>query len=90
MQKLIKIRPKIIKYFFYPKIAVYCNKLFKIILGNILQFTIILVVKIISPLFFVAVLIIYSYQGTGEGEDFAEGDEDRVVDLCQWWAEEAR
>ena len=47
MQKLIKIRPKIIKYFFYPKIAVYCNKLFKIILGNILQFTIILVVKII-------------------------------------------
>ena len=47
MQKLINIRPKIIKYFFYPKIAVYCNKLFKIILGNILQFTIILVVKII-------------------------------------------
>ena len=47
MQKLIKIRPKIIKYFFYPKIAVYCNKLFKIILGNKLQFTIILVVKII-------------------------------------------
>ena len=27
-------------------------------------------------LLFVAVLIIYSYQGTGEGEDFAKGDED--------------
>ena len=41
-------------------------------------------------LFFTPVLVVDAYQGTGEGEDFAKGDEDRVVDLCQWWAEEAR
>jgi hypothetical protein len=41
-------------------------------------------------LFFIPVFIVDAYQGTGEGEDFAKGDKDRVVDLCQWWAEEAR
>ena len=41
-------------------------------------------------LFFVAILVIYPYQTTAEGEDFAKGDEDGVMDLCQWWAEEAR
>ena len=38
----------------------------------------------------IAVLVVDTYQGTGESEDLAKGDEDRVVDLCQWWAEEAR
>mgnify|MGYP006362192967 CR=1 FL=1 len=41
-------------------------------------------------LFFIPVLVVDAYQGTGEGEDFAKGDEDGVVDLCQWRAEEAR
>ena len=43
-----------------------------------------------AKLFFIPVFVVDAYQGTGEGEDFAEGDEDRVVDLCQWWAEETR
>ena len=29
-----------------------------------------------SVLFLVPVLVVNPYQGTGEGEDFAEGDED--------------
>ena len=41
-------------------------------------------------LFFIPVFVVDAYQGTGEGEDFAEGDENRVMYLCQWWAEEAR
>ena len=41
-------------------------------------------------LFFIPVLVVYPYQGTGEGEDFAKGDEDGVMYLCQWWADEAR
>ena len=41
-------------------------------------------------LLFIPVFVVDTYQTTGEGEDFAKGDEDWVVDLCQWWAEEAR
>lgn len=35
-------------------------------------------------LFFIPVLVVYPYQTPAEGEYFAKGDEDRVVDLCQW------
>ena len=35
-------------------------------------------------------MIVDSDEGTREGEDLAEGDEDRVVYLAQGWAEEAR
>ena len=45
--KIIENLTKNYHVFFHPKMAVYYNKLFKIILGNILQYTIILVVKII-------------------------------------------
>ena len=38
----------------------------------------------------IPVFVVDPYQGTGEGEDFAKGDEDGVMDLAQWWAEEAR
>ena len=38
----------------------------------------------------IAVLVVYPYQTPAEGEYFAKGDEYRVMDLCQWWAEEAR
>ena len=45
--KIIENLTKNYHVFFHPQMAVYYNKLFKIILGNILQYTIILVVKII-------------------------------------------
>ena len=35
-------------------------------------------------------MIVDSDEGTREGEDLAEGDEDRVVYLAQGWAEKAR
>ena len=41
-------------------------------------------------LLFIPVLVIYPYQTSAEGEDFAKGDEDGVMYLAQWWAEEAR
>ena len=41
-------------------------------------------------LLFVPVFVIYSYQTPAEGEDFAESDQYTVMDLAQWWAEEAR
>ena len=41
-------------------------------------------------LLFIPVFVVYPYQGTGEGEYFAKGDEDGVMDLCQRWADEAR
>ena len=41
-------------------------------------------------LFFIAVLVIYTDQRAAEGEYFAKGDEDGVMDLAQWWAAEAR
>ena len=43
-----------------------------------------------SFLFFVAVLVVDADQRAAEGEYFAKGDENRVMDLCQWWADEAR
>ena len=45
---------------------------------------------IVTLLLFIPVFVVYPYQTPAEGEDFAKGDKDRVVDLCQWWAEEAR
>ena len=41
-------------------------------------------------LLFVPVLVIYTDQRAAEGEYFAKSDEDGVMDLAQWWAEEAR
>ena len=41
-------------------------------------------------LLFIPVLVVYADEGAAEGEDFAEGDENRVMDLCQWWANKAR
>ena len=41
-------------------------------------------------LFFVPVFIVNTDQTTGEGEYFAKSDEDGVMDLAQWWADEAR
>ena len=38
----------------------------------------------------VAVFVVYTDEGTAEGEYFAEGDEDGVMDLSQWRAKEAR
>ncbi len=35
-------------------------------------------------------MVVDADQATAEGEYLAEGDEDRVMDLCQWWAEKAR
>ena len=35
-------------------------------------------------------MVVYSDQGAGEGEDFAECDEDGVMDFSQRWAAEAR
>ena len=39
---------------------------------------------------FVAILIIYPYQTPTEGQYLAKGDEYAVVNLAQWWANEAR
>ena len=44
----------------------------------------------VTLLLFIPVFVVDADQGAAEGEYFAKGDEDRVVDLCQWWAEEAR
>ena len=41
-------------------------------------------------LLFIAVLVVYPYQTPAESEYFAKGDEYGVMDLAQWWAEEAR
>ena len=41
-------------------------------------------------LFFVPVFIVNTDQTTGEGEYFAKSDENRVMDLAQWWAAAAR
>ena len=44
----------------------------------------------VTLLLFIPVLVVDADERAAEGEDFAKGDEDRVVDLCQWWADEAR
>ena len=41
-------------------------------------------------LLFIPVLVVNADQTTGEGEYFAKGDENGVMNLAQWWAEEAR
>ena len=41
-------------------------------------------------LLFIPVLVVYADQRAAEGEYFAKSDEDRVVDLAQWWADKAR
>ena len=38
----------------------------------------------------ISIFVIDPYQTAAEGEYFAKGDENRVMDLCQWWADEAR
>ena len=38
----------------------------------------------------IAVFIVNTDQTTAEGEYFAKGDENRVMYLAQWWADEAR
>ena len=43
-----------------------------------------------GSLFFIAVLVVDADEGAAEGEYFAKGDEDGVMDLAQWWAAEAR
>ena len=44
----------------------------------------------VTLLLFIPVFVVNPYQTTREGEYFAKGDENRVMDLAQWWAEEAR
>ena len=41
-------------------------------------------------LFFIPVLVVDADQWAAEGEYFAKGDENRVMDLAQWWAAKAR
>lgn len=38
----------------------------------------------------IAVLVVNTDQTTAESEYFAKGDENRVMYLAQWWADEAR
>ena len=38
----------------------------------------------------ISIFVIDPYQTTGEGEYFAKGDENRVMYLAQWWADETR
>ena len=38
----------------------------------------------------ISIFVIDPYQTAAEGEYFAKGDENRVMNLAQWWAEEAR
>ena len=40
--------------------------------------------------FFIPILVVDADEGAAEGEYFAEGDEDGVMDLSQWRAKEAR
>ena len=43
----------------------------------------------VVPLLTIPVFVVNAYQTTAEGEYFAKGDEDGVVNLCQRWADEA-
>ena len=45
---------------------------------------------IVTLLLFVPVFVVDTYQTPAESEYLAKGDEDGVMDLAQWWAEEAR
>ena len=45
---------------------------------------------VLGSLFFIAVLVIYPYQTPAKGEYLTKRDENRVMDLAQWWADEAR
>ena len=38
----------------------------------------------------ISIFVIYPYQTAAEGEYLAKSDENGVMDLCQWWADEAR
>ena len=40
-------------------------------------------------LLLIPVFVVNAYQATAESQYFAEGDEDGVMNLCQWWADEA-
>ena len=42
-----------------------------------------------AKLFFVSIAVVDADERAAKGECFAEGDEDRVMDLCQWRADEA-
>ena len=44
----------------------------------------------IPGLFFVSIAVVYADERAAKGECFAEGDEDRVMDLSQWRANKAR
>ena len=50
----------------------------------------IIVFIVVNILLFVPVLVVDPYQTAAEGEYFAKSDEDGVMYLSQWWAEEAR
>ena len=43
----------------------------------------------IPGLFFVSIAVVYADERAAKGECFAKGDEDRVMNLCQWRADEA-
>ena len=45
--------------------------------------------RILVVLFLISILIVDADERAAKGECFAEGDEDRVMDLCQWRAEKA-
>ena len=47
-------------------------------------------VHIFRVLFFVAVFVVNADEGAAEGENLAKGDEDGVMDLCQWWNHKPR
>ena len=46
--------------------------------------------RILVVLFLISILIVDADERAAEGEYLAEGDEDRVMDLCQWRTEKAR
>ena len=46
--------------------------------------------RIVLKSLLISIFVIYTYQTPAEGQYFAKSDENRVMDLCQWWAAEAR
>ena len=46
--------------------------------------------RILVVLFLISILIVDADEAAAEGQYFAKGDEDGVMYLCQWWADEAR
>ena len=57
---------------------------------NVVDFMLLMLLFIVTLLLFIPVLVVDAYERAAEGEYLAKGDEDGVMNLAQWRANEAR